>query len=157
VIPPAPFLSGHHAWSGGGGEPGNRGVVVYRVRSFLLSPRFSSPLLLMVERRGPMPEVWLLRRIKLASLLRGDADGFGVFFGKDVATTSCFCLLCLGSGICVVSGGGGGSFFHLSCVGVGFYCATVGGGSKVFLAAGCSVIGGDGISFLVLSSHAGGR
>jgi hypothetical protein len=33
----------------------------------------------------------------------------------------------------------------------------VGGGSKVFLTAGCSVTGGDGISFLLLSSHAGDR
>jgi hypothetical protein len=135
----------------------NRGAVVYRVHSFLVSPRFSSPLLLMVEHRGPVPEVWLLRRIKLASLLWGDADGFGVFFGKDVASVSYFCLLCLRSRICMVSDGGGGSFFPLSCVGVGFYCATVDGGSKIFPATSCSVTGGDGISFLLLSSHAGSR
>jgi hypothetical protein len=61
AIPSAPFLSGHRAWSGGGGEPGIHGAVVYRVHSFLVSPRFSSPLLLMVERREPVPEVWLLR------------------------------------------------------------------------------------------------
>jgi hypothetical protein len=80
----------------------------------------------------------------------------GELFSSFVGIVRCFCLLCLGSGICVVSDGGGESFFPLSCVEVGFYCTTVGGGSKVFPAVGCLVTGSDGSVFLFLSSLAGG-
>jgi hypothetical protein len=84
---------------------------------------------LMAERRVLAAAVRLLRQIKLAGLLRGEGVGSGVIFGEDAVR--CFCLLCLGSGCCVVSGGRGGSFVPLSCEGVRFYCA-IDGGSKGF-------------------------
>jgi hypothetical protein len=40
---------------------------------------------------------------------------------------------------------------------VGFYCTTIGGGSKVFPAVRCLFTGSDGSVFLFFSSLAGGR
>jgi hypothetical protein len=123
----APFLSGGRSGAGVGGEPGNRGrmyigFIVYF--SFLGLARYR---VLMAERRVPAAAVRLLRQIKLAGLLHGEGVGSGVIFGADAVR--CFCLLCLGSGCCVVSGGRGGSFVPLSCEGVRFYCA-IDGSSK---------------------------
>jgi hypothetical protein len=103
---------------------------------------------LMAERRVSMAAVRLLHQIKLAGLFRGEGVGSGVIFGEDAMR--CFCLLCLGSGCCVVSGSGGGNFIPLSCEGVGFYC-TIDGGSKGFRPS-VVVTGSIRAFFLSLSS-----
>jgi hypothetical protein len=93
----------------------------------------------------------------LLVLRLSEGELFGELFSSFAGIVRCFCLLCLGSRICVVSGGRGESFFPLSCVEVGFYCTTVGGGSQVFPAVRCLVTGSDGSVFLFFSSLAGGR
>jgi hypothetical protein len=75
AIPSASFLFGDRSGAGGGGESGNCGAGVYRVGSFLLSPRVCPPSVLMVVLRFPVAVVLLLWGI---SSLKACSDDDGI-------------------------------------------------------------------------------
>jgi hypothetical protein len=102
AIPPVLFLSSGQSGSGGGGEPGNRCVDVYRVDKSLFMPRVRSPSRSLVELRSPVAPLGLLRRI---SCVQACSDG-GIF---GEAAARLFCSLYFGSSSCVEVPSAGGS------------------------------------------------